>query len=847
MEATYEPLLDSPPQLRVRVPAAQHHAEHLHSEPAKSHSARESESVDYLPADSQVYRQWLATQKTWQGDRWLMLALVGIAVGSVAYYAHLVINAVSWLKLRFLTLLVKPKSPLVLAWLVDSTYSMLLVALAAEVVLRWAPEAAGSGVPEVMAHLNGVMLPSTFHWRTAAVKFASTCLCVGSGLPVGQGGPMIFLGASLGGLLSQGTGFLRRSPLLRRLWPFGRFRDTKNKRDFMTAGCAAGVAAAFRAPLGGLLYVFEDVASFWTTRLGWQVFITSVMAVVTWSLSDSVLALMRDAASHKTDHTGATVFADGLFFEHTKSVSTSSLACLLAAVVGLLCGLGASVFTAVSMGWSKRVRARHVGRIRRRQLLEPCLCMLGFATLALVLPQAFSCRDLSVEEWGEYDQTDSHTGGGSLQSYTCPPVANVSSTGQVVGWNAQYNELSSLMNVRGTDALRQLLTRGTHDDFGYASLFTYLGVYSIFAAVVSGSAISSGLLIPMLTMGAIIGRICGLVAVHIANATGHDAKELLEDKWLWIDPGLFAAVGAGAFLGGGTRQPLSSAVILLETTGEVRFLLPILIAIAIAKWVADFLSPSGIYLRQLQAKHIPFLPAEPPRRLPLRERPVSCIMCPGPIVCVEELGSLRDAASALLRTTGHSYPVVRDGCVVGLISREHLGRVVAAALAAGDGPHPRLTYPELEGRRGVDGSRQPSWPPSTPRVVVDVAPALLSPGHNSGWYSDSDGEDDSLALRNLEWEASPLPPEGAPGCSQPLDILPYVNVSAVTVGGQCSSLRAYMLFRTLGLRHLPVLDERGRAVGILTRKELLRDHLVSRLLHTPAPMTEADFSHADAA
>ena len=79
MEATYEPLLDSPPQLRVRVPAAQHHAEHLHSEPAKSHSARESESVDYLPADSQVYRQWLATQRPWKGDRWLMLAVVGIS------------------------------------------------------------------------------------------------------------------------------------------------------------------------------------------------------------------------------------------------------------------------------------------------------------------------------------------------------------------------------------------------------------------------------------------------------------------------------------------------------------------------------------------------------------------------------------------------------------------------------------------------------------------------------------------------------------------------------------------------------------------------------------------------
>ena len=52
---------------------------------------------------------------------------------------------------------------------------------------------------------------------------------------------------------------------------FKRFRNPKDKRDFVTAGVSVGVAAAFNAPIGGLLFAFEEVASFWQQSLGWQV------------------------------------------------------------------------------------------------------------------------------------------------------------------------------------------------------------------------------------------------------------------------------------------------------------------------------------------------------------------------------------------------------------------------------------------------------------------------------------------------------------------------------------------------------------------------------------------------
>lgn len=119
-------------------------------------------------------------------------------------------------------------------------------------------------VPRVCA---GVLIPKVFNIFTVVVKFASCVLCVASGLPVGPEGPMIHMGAAIGAALSQGhsttLGFTTNI--------FRRFRNPRDKRDFVTAGVAVGVATAFNAPIGGLLFAFEEVASFWKHSLGWQV------------------------------------------------------------------------------------------------------------------------------------------------------------------------------------------------------------------------------------------------------------------------------------------------------------------------------------------------------------------------------------------------------------------------------------------------------------------------------------------------------------------------------------------------------------------------------------------------
>ena len=61
------------------------------------------------------------------------------------------------------------------------------------------------------------------------------------------------------------------------------------RRNFTTAGAAAGVAAAFAAPVGGMLFGLEEVSSFWSLKLGWMIFFCCMLATFTADLFNSSL------------------------------------------------------------------------------------------------------------------------------------------------------------------------------------------------------------------------------------------------------------------------------------------------------------------------------------------------------------------------------------------------------------------------------------------------------------------------------------------------------------------------------------------------------------------------------
>jgi len=134
-------------------------------------------------------------------------------------------------------------------------FSIVPVAIGATMVTYIEPITAGSGIPQVKSYLNGVKVPRIVRIKTLAVKSIGVITSVVGGLAGGKEGPMIHAGAVVAAGISQG----KSTTFIKDFHIFKAFRDDHEKRDFVLGGAAAGVSAAFGAPIGGMLFSLECV------------------------------------------------------------------------------------------------------------------------------------------------------------------------------------------------------------------------------------------------------------------------------------------------------------------------------------------------------------------------------------------------------------------------------------------------------------------------------------------------------------------------------------------------------------------------------------------------------------
>jgi len=114
--------------------------------------------------------------------------------------------------------------------------------LVGPIIVKFAPEAKGHGVPEVMQAL--ILRGGRIRPRVAIAKIIASALCIGTGGSAGREGPIVQVGSALGSSIGQ---WLHLS-------------DARIK-NLVACGAAAGIAATFNAPIAGVVFAIEVLLS----------------------------------------------------------------------------------------------------------------------------------------------------------------------------------------------------------------------------------------------------------------------------------------------------------------------------------------------------------------------------------------------------------------------------------------------------------------------------------------------------------------------------------------------------------------------------------------------------------
>jgi CIC family chloride channel protein len=128
-------------------------------------------------------------------------------------------------------------------------------------IYKWAREARGHGVPEVMIAVadNG----GRIRWQVSVVKALASALCIGSGGSVGREGPIVQIGSALASSIGQ--------------W----VRMPENRLRIMVAcGAAGGISATFNAPITGVFFGVEIILREFAVDALFTVMLSSMVADV---------------------------------------------------------------------------------------------------------------------------------------------------------------------------------------------------------------------------------------------------------------------------------------------------------------------------------------------------------------------------------------------------------------------------------------------------------------------------------------------------------------------------------------------------------------------------------------
>jgi chloride channel 3/4/5 len=473
------------------------------------------------------------------------------------------------------------------------------------------------------------------------------------------------------------------------------------KRETLSAAAASGISVAFGAPIGGVLFSLEQLSYYFPDKTMWAAFVCAMVAAVTLHAADPF-------------RTGKLVL-----YQVTYHSGWHAFELVPFAIIGIIGGLYGAMFIKLNMRVA-HWRTSNSNPFVKRPVLE--VVAVALITALISFPITFLRAQSS--ELVEYLFAECKDMNDDVLGLCKSGIAN---TGVIF-----ILLISALIGF-------------------------------VLAVITFGLQIPAGILLPSMAVGALYGRVVGLIVeVWQQNHPGFIAFGAcaLEPDISCVTPGTYAVIGAASALAGATRMTVSIVVIMFELTGALTYVLPIMVAVMLSKWVGDAFGKRGIYESWIHFQGYPFLDNKDDAPVP--DVPVAQIMTRlEDLVCITATGHTIDSLRDLLR--GHrfrGFPVVnesREATLLGYISRTELQFALNSAT-----------------------STSRSLPPTT-----------------QCYFQHQPLADPTVTL----------------------DLRPWMDQTPITLSSRSSLQLTNDMFQKLGLRYIAFVD-RGILAGLMTKKDL---------------------------
>lgn len=415
-----------------------------------------------------------------------------------------------------------------LAYIISSVTFAGMVAL---LVKAFAPFAFHTGIPEIKVILSGYTFQHYLSAWTLVIKGIGLAFAVGSGLSLGKEGPLVHVACCVANFV---------------LHNFKVFRTNEaRKREMLSAAAAAGVSVAFGAPLGGVLFVLEELslASLPQPTL-WRSFVCAIVATMTLQSFDPF-------------NSGKLV----LFQVQSVGQVWRTFELIPWVFVGLCGGIFGATFIRANIEYAKIRRSS--GLVNHP--IEEVLVVAGLTALISYL----------------------------LLITRLP-------TSQLVEALFQECSASNVDVFSFCDSTKVLST--------VVLLLIASIAKAVITSITFGIQVPSGIFLPAISIGACFGRAIGMIMHSWQQAYPRSwLFGSCPPEGTCIAPQVYAVIGAASAVGGLTRMTVSLVVIIFELTGAVELVLQIMMAVMISKFTADYFSTDGIYEAWIHFRGYPYL------------------------------------------------------------------------------------------------------------------------------------------------------------------------------------------------------------------------------------------------